>query len=192
MKISAIDLTHRKFHRSFRGYRITEVDDLLRELAAELEEAARDRARLEDQIEIMRAETARFREMEDTLNNAILLAQRTADDLQTNARRDADLIIQEAHRKAAEVSESAFEERRELLNEIRRLSERKAVLVDSLRSAARDLNDWLESRRFEEILALPPVEDGRDPAHAESVTVHDQGEPTESEASEEEARRAVG
>ena len=48
MKTTAIDVSNKKFSRSFRGYRPSEVDDLMRDVASELETAARERARLED------------------------------------------------------------------------------------------------------------------------------------------------
>lgn len=155
MKITAIDLTHRKFARSFRGYRPQEVDDLLRELAAELEESARDRARMQDQIERLHAEVARYREMEQTLNNAVLLAQKTADEVQASARRDADSILREAEIRAERLNAEAHRQRQDLLNEIRRLQERRDQLEDALRCAARDLLEWLERRRFDRVVAMP-------------------------------------
>lgn len=157
MKITAIDLTHKKFGKSFRGYRCSEVDELLRSLATELETAARDRAQMEDQIEVLRGEAARFREMEATLNNAILLAQRTADDLQSSAHRDAEVVQKEAQQKAAQVVEDAYRERQELALEIRRLTERRSMLLDALRSANRDLEDWIAARRWEEDTDLEAV-----------------------------------
>lgn len=155
MKITAIDLTHRNFARSFRGYRPQEVDDLLRELAAELEESARDRARMQDQIERLHAEVARYREMEQTLNNAVLLAQKTADEVQASARRDADSILREAEIRAERLNAEAHRQRQDLLNEIRRLQERRDQLEDALRCAARDLLEWLERRRFDRVVAMP-------------------------------------
>ncbi len=155
MKITAIDLTHRKFARSFRGYRPQEVDDLLRQLAAELEESARDRVRMQDQIERLHAEVARYREMEQTLNNAVLLAQKTADELQAGARRDAESILREAELRAERLNAEAHRQRQDLLNEIRRLQERREEMEDALRCAARDLLEWLERRRFDRVVAMP-------------------------------------
>lgn len=164
MNTTAIDVTNRKLSRSFRGYRTSDVDDLVREVAAELEAAARDRARLEDQIDAMHAEVARYKEMEETLNNAILLAQRSADELRAAAHRDADVIIRDAELRAREITEQAAQKNMELLNETRRLAERRAMLVDSLRSAARDLSDWIQSRRWEEVIELAELQDRQQPA----------------------------
>lgn len=166
MKITAIDLTHRKFARSFRGYRPQEVDDLLREVAAELEESARDRARMQDQIERLHAEVSRYREMEQTLNNAVLLAQKTADEVQASARRDADSLLREAELRAERLNAEAHRQRQDLLNEIRRLQERREELEDALRCAARDLLEWLERRRFDRVVAMP----------ADDVRTEDSGE----------------
>lgn len=155
MKITAIDLSHKKLNRSFRGYRAAEVDDLLKDIASELEEAARDRARLEEQVESMRGEVGRYKEMEETLNNAILLAQRTADELRANAYREADLVVREAEERAKQVTHRAHDQRVELLNETRRLADRRDMFIDILRSAARDMLEWLEHRHWEEVIAIP-------------------------------------
>ena len=104
MKTTAIDVSNKKFSRSFRGYRPAEVDDLMRDIASELETAARERARLEDQIDRMHSEVARYKEMEDTLNNAILLAQRSADEVLQAVEA---LIANTGHQEFALVSLSS-------------------------------------------------------------------------------------
>jgi len=157
MKTTAIDVSNKKFSRSFRGYRPSEVDDLMRDVASELETAAREWARLEDQIDKMHGEVARYKEMEDTLNNAILLAQRSADEVRAAAHRDADTIVREAEQHAREITERAVRENQELMHETRRLSERRAAFVDSLRSAARDLGDWIQGRRWQEVIEIESV-----------------------------------
>ncbi len=154
MKLTAVDITHRKIAHSFRGYRVSDVDDLLREVGVELENAARDRARMEQQLESAHAEIARYRDMEETLNNAILLAQRTADELRANAGREADLIIAEAQQKGRELAESGLRERQDLLNDIRHLQEHRDALSDVLRSAGRDLLEWLDRRRWPDVIAV--------------------------------------
>ncbi len=154
MKLTAIDVTHTKFNRSLRGYKQSEVDDLLKRVADELELAATERARYEQQIEMLHAEIARYKEMEETLNNSILLAQKTADEVRTSARREADIVIREAELLVAKKTSDAIHERQETLNEIRRLVQKRDVFMDSLRSANRDLADWLEHRRWEEVITM--------------------------------------
>ena len=155
MKYTAIDLTHKKLGRSFRGYKTSEIDDLLRDLASELEEGARDRARTESQMEQMRSEISRYKQMEETLNNSILLAQRTADEVRAAARRDADVVIKEAEQTARRMVDDASRERQETHNELRRATERRDMFIDTLRGASRDLAEWLQHRRWEEVISIP-------------------------------------
>ncbi|MEI6915581.1 MAG: DivIVA domain-containing protein [Armatimonadota bacterium] len=154
MKITAIDLVHKKFGHSLRGYKTTDVDDLVREIASELEANARDRAKLEDQIELMRSEVSSYKEMESTLNSTMLLAQRTADELRANAYREADLVVREAENRSKEISQTAYTDRVEVMNECRRLEERRDLFVDALRGAGRDLLEWIEHRRWEEVINM--------------------------------------
>lgn len=156
MKYTAIDLTHRKITRSFRGYRVAEVDELLSQIAGQLEEYALDTVRMQNQLEQMREEISRFKEMEQTLNNAILLAQRSADEVRANARAEADQVLEQARRDAAMLAQNAEHASAESLNEMRRLAQRRDAFVDTLRSAARDLGEWVEHRRWEQIITLQP------------------------------------
>jgi hypothetical protein len=65
--------------------------------------------------------------------------------------------VREAEQHAREITERAVRENQELMHETRRLSERRAAFVDSLRSAARDLGDWIQGRRWQEVIEIESV-----------------------------------
>lgn len=161
MKYTAVDLTHLKLGRSFRGYKQSDVDDLLREVASELEESARSRVHLEKQIETLRNELSRYKDMEETLNNAILLAQRTADDVKSQARAEAELIIKQANQHSREILQKADQEREDVHRQVRQIAHRREMFLDTLKSATRDLEDWLNHRPWEEMLQLPGATEAR-------------------------------
>lgn len=134
MKIMPIDIANKKFSRTMRGYNTTEVDALLKDVASEIEGLLTEQNKLQERVERMEAETARYRDMEGTLKDAIVLAQKTSDDLLANARREADLIMRES-------KESTAHELAKTKSELETLQQTKARFVLEFRSM---LTSYLE------------------------------------------------
>ena len=101
MKITPIDIQHKTFKKALQGYDRTEVDQFLDELIETLEDDAQHRAALEAEIADLRERISHFKAMEESLQNTLVLAQRTADEVKASAHKEADLIRAEA-RLAAE------------------------------------------------------------------------------------------
>src|SRR5579862_1812756 len=95
-KITVIDIQHKTFKKALQGYDRGEVDQFLDELIETLEDEAHARAALEAEIADLRERISHFKAMEESLQNTLLLAQRTADEVKAAAHKEADLIKQEA------------------------------------------------------------------------------------------------
>lgn len=109
-KVSAVDIQHKVFRRGLFGYDRVEVDRFLEDLMESVEEEAIGRAQLEKELAEVRDRLAHFKAMEEALQNTLLLAQRTADEVKAAAHQKADLIIDEA-RAAASREASMLEAR---------------------------------------------------------------------------------
>jgi len=105
------------------GYERKSTDQLLADIASSFEDVWRERADLRDEIEELESELARQKELEQTLRNTLVSAERMADDLRTQARREADVIIAEARAVARDIVSGAESERERIRTEIRRLQE---------------------------------------------------------------------
>lgn len=101
MKITPIDIQHKTFKKALQGYDRTEVDQFLDEIIETLEDDAQHRAALEAEIADLRERISHFKAMEESLQNTLVLAQRTADEVKASAHKEADLIREQA-RLAAE------------------------------------------------------------------------------------------
>ncbi len=100
MRLTPIDLINKRFPTAVKGYSRAAVEDYLREVAADYEGTVAENARLRDCVEALEREVERFRSIEKTLHDALLLAQRTSDELRATAHREADAILQEARVRA--------------------------------------------------------------------------------------------
>jgi cell division initiation protein len=116
-KITPIDIQHKTFKKALQGYDRSEVDQFLDEVIETLEDEAHHRAALEADIADLKERISHFKTMEESLQNTLLLAQRTADEVKASAHKEADLIREQARlqgeREIASYNDSISEVRRE-------------------------------------------------------------------------------
>jgi cell division initiation protein len=137
MTLTPVEIRHIKPAKSFlRGYDRNAIDDLLGEIAASFEDVWRDRADLADKVEQLEADLTRFRELEGLLRTTLVSAEHAAVGLKEQARKEADLIVEEAQLEARTITRSARSEHERLLGEIRRM---RALLQSVLTLVDEDL-----------------------------------------------------
>jgi cell division initiation protein len=121
MSLTPVEIRHVKLGRRLFGYERKGTDSLLAEIVTSFEEVWRERADLRDEIEELGGELARQKEIEGALRNTLISAERMAEDVRGQARREADVIISEARSVARSVVSGAENERERIQGEIRRL-----------------------------------------------------------------------
>lgn len=113
--LTPLDIENKKFGRSLKGYNVDEVDDFLDELMVEYEKLYKENAELKNEIENSKKDLEHYRSVERTLQNTLVMAQTTADDIKKMAQQQADQIIKDAQLSAKtqteEVSRQEFEVR---------------------------------------------------------------------------------
>ena len=101
--ITPLDIENKKFSkRAINGYNTEEVDDFLDELTIAYEKIYKEAADSKQIIEGLNADLAKYRSMEATLQNTLVMAQSTAEDVKNVAKQQADVIISEAQATAKE------------------------------------------------------------------------------------------
>lgn len=135
MTITPVEIRHVRLRRGPGGYSTKATKRLLEQIVASYEETWRERADLRDDVERLEGELARFRDLERLLRDTMMSAERAAEDLRTQGRRDYELTVQEARLKAREIVNEAEAERERLLVEIRRLQAARAAIRADLEAA---------------------------------------------------------
>jgi cell division initiation protein len=110
-----------KVGRSLFGYDRRRVEELLDEVADSFEAVWRDRGELADHTEELQRQIAELREREQLLTQTLVAAEQTALEVRDQARREAELILGEAHNEARAVARNAQAERDRLVTEARRI-----------------------------------------------------------------------
>jgi cell division initiation protein len=121
VSLTPVEIRHVKLGRRPLGYDRASTDKLLTDIVSSFEQVWRERADLRDEIEEIETELARQKEIEGALRNTLLSAERMADDVRAQARREADVIVSEARSTARDVVFGAENERERIQSEIRRL-----------------------------------------------------------------------
>jgi cell division initiation protein len=121
MPYTPVELRHVRLARGLVGYRRSAVDELLLDVADSFAEVWRDRGELEDKVERLEQETAELRLREELLANALVAAERAATEVREHAKRDAELIVAEAHQEARSIVRGAQGEHARLSAETRRV-----------------------------------------------------------------------
>ena len=114
MALTPVEIRHVKLGRGLLGYRRGAVDRLLEDIVSSFEDVWRNRADLADRVEQLEGELVRYRELESLLRATLVTAERTAGELTDHARREADLILGEAHAEARAIVRSASAENERL------------------------------------------------------------------------------
>jgi cell division initiation protein len=161
MRLTPLDIRKQEFKKSMRGLDPEEVYAFLTTIADEYEAVLNDNKALRERLLELDDKVQEYRNMEKTLRDTLLTAERVTVESKDNAMREADLIIKEAQLeadKAARAIKANASKLRIDVQDLKRQREayiaRMKMLVEShakfLDSADRDFSD--EDKRLEDEL----------------------------------------
>ena len=95
--LTPLDLENKRFTRQkLGGYNLDEVDDFLDELTLEYGKLYKENSELKEQKEELDSNVGKYKNIENTLQNTLVMAQKTADEITLVAKQQAEQIIKEA------------------------------------------------------------------------------------------------
>jgi cell division initiation protein len=106
---------------TFGGYRKLETEKLIEDIADSFEEVWRDRGELTDKLEDVEKILAEVKQRESLLSSTLVAAEKASAEIREAAKREAELIVAEAHQEARSVTRGAQSERERLFTEVRRV-----------------------------------------------------------------------
>ena len=99
--ITPLDIENKKFAKQMvNGYNVNEVDDFLDEVTASYSKLYKENAELKESAEELNNDVGQYKNIETTIQNTLVMSQKTADEIQTVAKKQAEQIIKEAESKA--------------------------------------------------------------------------------------------
>jgi cell division initiation protein len=134
-----------KLEKAFRGYDPRVVDQLLRELSTSIEGMRAERKALKEQIQNLEKELSEHREAQSLMRDALVSAQRAADELRERTQKESDEVIARARAEAAELQRDSLLEKERAEASVKRLRAQEQELRASYRVLLAAALDRLES-----------------------------------------------
>ena len=153
MKLTALDIHHKEFRHSLRGYSEEEVDGFLDQVADEFDRLFKENIDLAERLEQANERVRGYQSMEATLNNTLVSAQRSAEEIQNKAGIEADAMLRDAELKAKEIIHNALQRKqardRGLPNHVPRVDFRKRDMIPWLALSKRLCRKKIKKRLVE-------------------------------------------
>ena len=122
MELTPLDIRNQTFHKkSLGGIDAEEVKAFLETAATAFEQMSRNRTDLTERLKIAEERVNYYRQIEKTIQDAVVTMQRTINEVKASAEKEAEIIIAEAKARAMREVESIKRESENLRTEIEQL-----------------------------------------------------------------------
>ncbi len=99
--ITPLDIENKKFSKQMmNGYSVEEVDEFLDDLTACYEKIYKENSESQDKIAELQDKLEHYKTIEGTLNNTLIMAQSTAENIKNVAKQQAEQIVRDAEADA--------------------------------------------------------------------------------------------
>jgi len=121
--ITPLDIENKKFAKQMmNGYNVEEVDDFLDEITVDYEKAYKENSELRMKVDELNSKLEHYKNIENTLQDTLVMAQSTAEEVKNVAKQKAEQIINEAQ---SSIVKNISELEQEILNKKREQDELK-------------------------------------------------------------------
>ncbi len=117
--LTPVEVETMVFRRGMRGYRVAEVQEFMSKITADYEFLYRENNQLKLKLEETQSKLDQYISKEETLRNALVLAQETAEEQVNSAKIKADIFVREAQLQAEQIRQQVKDE---IQSELQRLA----------------------------------------------------------------------
>ena len=134
MALTPLDIHNKEFSKGFRGYDEDEVDEFLDRIVKDYEEIIKENMSLKQKVQEFHARLDHYAKIEETLHNAIIVAQQTAQEVKETALGEAELIRKEAEQEGKRSLDHYFSKAEKVRREIEELVKQAVVFRSRYRT----------------------------------------------------------
>lgn len=185
--ITPMDIHNKTFSGQIRGYSKDEVNAFLEELASDYEKIYREHRAMEEEMDIIRTKLRNYEKMESTMSHTLVMAQETADNVKKNARKEAELSIQEAQSEAQKIVSDAEAARRKMNADLLKAEGDMNLYIEKLLSNFKSALALIEAAKA---ARAPQAVQAQQPAVSEPAAEAEPSSPEEEAAPAAEAPAA--
>ena len=117
--ITPLDIEKKKFNKQMmNGYNVEEVDEFLDELTEDYGKNYKELSTMNAKVEELENSLSHYKNIETTLQNTLIMAQSTSEEVKTVAKQQAEQILNEAKQQADELMRESKEAAKKALDEL--------------------------------------------------------------------------
>lgn len=150
VSVTPIDMRQARFGAAMRGFDKAEVTAFLEEAAANYEQALRENDRLRQQVHGLEALISQYRELEGSLKNTLVSAQKVTDDMRENAQQESARIIRDAEGQADLLMQKALARVEDAQREVDGLRLKRREVQTNIEACVSALQNTLDFIREQE------------------------------------------
>ncbi len=135
----------RKFNNSFNGYNKLEVNSFVNEVTKEYENMLAKLKKQDEDINNLKSELEKYKNMENTLNRAIMVAEDASNQIKKVARDEAKGVIDDARRNASRIVNDALLKANKVEQDAELLKRRVVIFKRRLRSVVDEQIEFIDS-----------------------------------------------
>ncbi len=110
MNYTPNELQNLVFKKAVRGYSEDQVNDVLDKIIEDYSAYIRENIELKDRLAVLNEGIQHYKTIEESLQNTLVVAQQTGEDIKKNAFEKADNIIKDAEVRAQKMINDASQE----------------------------------------------------------------------------------
>jgi cell division initiation protein len=149
MPLTPLDIHNKEFSRRLRGYDEDEVNEFLDQIIKDYEALIRENKELHSQVQNMAEKLGHFSTIEETLSKTIIVAQEAADEVKSNAKKEAQLIIKEAEKNADRIINESLAKSRKVALETEELKKQASIYRTRFKSLVEAQLEMLKQDSWE-------------------------------------------
>lgn len=150
MKITPIDIGGHRFAKKMRGFDPEEVRSFLNLVSGEFEKVIIESNAHKEEIAQIKASIADYKERERILKETLLTAQKLAEDIKEEARKEARVILKEAELRGSQLLDQAARKASQIESVIQNLRVERDAFEQRIRGAVEAHLRLLDMHKKEE------------------------------------------
>ncbi len=160
MRITPLDIRKQPFKKSMLGFDRDQVNSFLEMVASEYESLINANNELSSELKRQKERVQEYEKIENTINDTLVTAQKSTDEVKKNARKEADLIVKDAQIRANKYESKSRDAVLKMEGEIASLRAQRDSFLARFRSVLKDQLALLDV--LGESIADEKVGQGRD------------------------------
>lgn len=133
MPLTPAEIIHWQFKRRLFGYSVKDVKEFIQKVSETVAELMEENRSLKEERERLLERLQVYQAIEQQLQNALIVAEKTADEIKRQAQREAELVLAQARQEAEQMKANARRQVQVAMEEAEQIRQMRMRLEAELR-----------------------------------------------------------